>query len=135
MSPVEKMSPCSVPHALRRVYGGKHCGKVVVAKVADFTTVCPKSLWKTRCNGRSGQRGTCTNISFIRRSWNFRETGFIVFTKMERTEKPNVEFCVRKRQSVEFEWNSAQRKQRSLVPSKQDQTWRSKNFLLSHSMS
>ena len=39
-----------------------------VTKVADFTTVCPKSFWETRCNGRSGERGKCTNVSFIRRS-------------------------------------------------------------------
>ena len=60
-----------VPDALRRVYG-KHCGlwsrRWRVTKVAEFTTVCPKSFWETRCNGRSGKRGKCTNVSFIRRS-------------------------------------------------------------------
>ena len=35
-----------------------------VTKAANFTTVCPKSFWETRCNGRSGERGKCTNVSF-----------------------------------------------------------------------
>ena len=29
-------------------------------KVADITTVCPKTFWETRCNCRSGERGKCT---------------------------------------------------------------------------
>ena len=63
------------------------------------------------------ERGKCTNVSFIRRSENFRETGCIVFTKSYWTEKPNVELCVRKHQSVSFEWNSAGRQWRSLAES------------------
>ena len=63
----------SVPDALRRVsvklcwFWSRRWG---VTKDADFTTVCPKSFWETRCNGRSGERdrGKCTNVSFIRRS-------------------------------------------------------------------
>ena len=50
-------------------------------KVADFITVCPKSVWETRCNGHSGKWGKCTKVSFIRRSESFLETSCIVFTK------------------------------------------------------
>ena len=79
-----QMSLPPVPDALRRVCG-KHCGlwsrKWRDTKVAEFTTVCPKSFGETRCNGRSGERGKCTNVSFIRWSESFRETGCIVFTK------------------------------------------------------
>ena len=82
-----------VPDALRRVCG-KHCGlwsrRWRVTKVADFTTACPKSFWETRCNGRSGERGKCTNVSFILGSESFRETRCFVFTKLRWTEKPNL---------------------------------------------
>ena len=50
-------------------------------KVADFTTVCPKSFRETGCNGHSGKRGKCTNGSSITGSDSFREAGCIVFTK------------------------------------------------------
>ena len=58
----------------------------------DFTTVCPKSFWETRCNGRSGERGKCTNVSFIRRLESFRETGCIVFINSVMNRETNVEF-------------------------------------------
>ena len=101
-----------VQDAFRRVYG-KQCRlwsrRWRDTKVADFITVCPRSFWETRCNGHSGKWGKCTNVSVIRRSGSYRETGCIVFTKTKWTEKPNVEFCVRKRQYVEYERNSTRR--------------------------
>ena len=49
-------------------------------------------------------------------------------------QKPNdVEFCVRKRHSVEFNWNSARRQQRSLAESGKVRSSQ-KNFMSSHSM-
>ena len=60
-----------VQDALRRV-DGKQCRlwspRWRDTKVAYFITVCPKSFWETRCNGRSGERERvkCTNVSFIR---------------------------------------------------------------------
>ena len=95
---------------MRRVHG-KHCGlwsrRWKVTNVADFITLCPRSFWETKCNCHSGKRGKCTNVSFIRRSGCYRETGCTVFTKTQRTEKPNVEFCVRKRYCVECECSKA----------------------------
>ena len=69
----------------------------------------PRKLQKTRCIGRAGERGKCTidssrkrkfEVSLIWRSQSFRETRCNVFIW---TGKPNVEFCVQKRWSVEFE--------------------------------
>ena len=59
MSLVQKMVLPPVPDALRRVYGrqfGLWSRRWRVAKVADFTTVCPKIFWETRCNGRVGEK-------------------------------------------------------------------------------
>ena len=76
--------------------------------------LCPESLGETRCNGHTGERGKCTKnssrakrtfeVSFIWRSESWGESRCIVFVW---TGKLDQEFCVRKRQSVEFEWNSA----------------------------
>ena len=46
-----------------------------------------------------------------------------------------MEFCVRKRQSVEFEWNSPRRQQRSLAESGKIRSSQKENFMSSHSIS
>ena len=35
---------------------------------SDFATVSTESVWETRCNGRSGERRECTNVSLTKRS-------------------------------------------------------------------
>ena len=56
------------------------------------SSLCPWSFCDTRCDGLSGKRGKCTNVSFIRRSGSYRETGCIVFHQnvMNRETKGGV---------------------------------------------
>ena len=85
MSPIEDMSYLQSGMHFDESVCGKQCRlwsrRWRDAKVADFITVCPRSFWETRCNGHSGKWGKCTNVSFIRRSGSYRETGCIVFTR------------------------------------------------------
>ena len=55
------------------------------------------------------------------------QMGCIVFTKTQWAEKSNAEFCARKRQSVEFEWNFARRQCRSLAESNKIRTSQDRN--------
>ena len=109
----ELLSPKKWRNLVRR-FRGKHCRfwsrRWRITKDADFATVCPESFVESRCSGHTGERGECSihssrskgkfEVSFIWRPESFGETRCIVFIW---TGKLDQDFCVQKRQSVEFE--------------------------------
>ena len=97
-----------VPDALRRVYG-KHRGlwsrRWRVTKVADFTTVCPKSFWETRCKWSFRRERQVHKRLIHQKIRELPGNRLHCFHQnvINRETKCGV-LCVRKRQSVEFEW-------------------------------
>ena len=85
MSPIKNMSylqsQMNFDESIESIAADSDLEDGEIKKIADSTTVCPKSFRETGCNGHSGKRGKCTNVSPITRSESFRETGCIVFTK------------------------------------------------------
>ena len=77
MSPIEKMSYLQSRMHFDESMESNADSDLEAGEIRKLLTSQPY----TGCNGQSGKRGQCTNVSFIRRSGSYRETSCIVFTK------------------------------------------------------
>ena len=73
-----------------------------IRKLLTSSLCAQEASGETRCNGRAGERGKCTNVSL---SEGQEATGNPLHCCHQHVvnKEPNMEFCVRKRKCVELE--------------------------------